>query len=86
MDDCSDPPLDRLVDEVRRKVPYPIRYTYISPRCGNSTVLVNKAFLESEADHLAYMNTDLEFPDTGWLRAMMDCFESNAAIVYRWVN
>lgn len=75
VDDGSTENVAAVVELARRTANYPIRYDRIQ-RTGNSTVVVNWAALRAETTHIAYMNTDVEFPDPEWLGASMACFKT----------
>lgn len=74
VDDGSTENIAAVVELAQRTATYPLRYDRIQ-RTGNSTVVVNWAALRAETPYIAYMNTDVEFPDPEWLGASMACFE-----------
>lgn len=74
VDDGSEESVEGAVEQVRSKVSFPIRFDRL-PRTGNSTVVVNWACLRATTDIVAYMNSDIEFPDPEWLGSTLSCFD-----------
>lgn len=76
VDDGSTDPVQTLCTALQQQkaITYPLMFTRFD-HTGNSTVMVNEAAYVADTRYIAYMNSDLEFPDPKWLGATLDCFD-----------
>lgn len=73
-DDGSPENVGNVPKKLGSAVKYPLDILRFQ-HTGSSTVVVNAAALRVTSEFLAYMNSDVEFPDPEWLGATLDCFD-----------